>query len=157
MADLAYWPADTSQPVLELTTGDLLRQAAADAGEQTALVEVAPRDSPSLSGADRTDRQWTYRELLAQAEQCAHWLLTRFAPGERITVWAPNIPEWITWGRPRAGGLPRRGRAPSVDRALLRAAGGTCQPGRRRRTGAWMGARPAWCSGERACGTPVRR
>jgi fatty-acyl-CoA synthase len=95
MADLAYWPADTGQPVLELTTGDLLRQAAADAGEQTALVEVAPPDAPSLSGADRTDRRWTYRELLAEAEQCAHWLLTRFAPGERITVWAPNIPEWI--------------------------------------------------------------
>lgn len=95
MADLAYWPADTSQPVLELTTGDLLRQAAADAGEQTALVEVAPPGTLSLSGADRTDRRWTYRELLAEAEQCAHWLLTRFAPGERITVWAPNIPEWI--------------------------------------------------------------
>jgi fatty-acyl-CoA synthase len=95
MADLAYWPADTSRPVLELTTGDLLRQAAADAGEQTALVEVAPPGAPSLSGADRTDRGWTYRELLAEAEQCAHWLLTRFAPGERITVWAPNIPEWI--------------------------------------------------------------
>ena len=29
---LAYWPADTSQPVLELTTGDLLRQAAGAAG-----------------------------------------------------------------------------------------------------------------------------
>jgi acyl-CoA synthetase (AMP-forming)/AMP-acid ligase II len=95
MADLAYWPEDTSQPVLELTTGDLLRQAAADAGEQTALVEVAPPGTPSLAGADRTDRRWTYRELLAEAEQCAHWLLTRFAPGERITVWAPNIPEWI--------------------------------------------------------------
>jgi fatty-acyl-CoA synthase len=68
-------------------TGDLLRQAAADAGERTALVEVVPPGTPSLSGADRTDRRWTYRELLAEAEQCAHWLLTRFAPGERITVW----------------------------------------------------------------------
>lgn len=95
MADLACWPEDTSQPVLELTAGDLLRQAAADAGEQTALVEVAPPGTPSLAGADRTDRRWTYRELLAEAERCAHWLLTRFAPGERITVWAPNIPEWI--------------------------------------------------------------
>ena len=72
MADLAYWPEDTSQPVLELTTGDLLRQAAADAGEQTALVEVAPPGTPSLAGAARTDRSWTYRELLAEAEQCAH-------------------------------------------------------------------------------------
>jgi len=92
---LAYWPADTSQPVLDLTTGDLLRQAAGDAGTQTALIEVAPPGTPSLAGAERTDRQWTYGQLLAQAEQCAHWLLSRFAPGERITIWAPNIPEWI--------------------------------------------------------------
>ncbi|GAB1515239.1 AMP-binding protein [Actinophytocola sp. KF-1] len=95
MAALSYRPADTSRPVLDLTTGDLLRAVAADAGDQTALVEVAPPGAPSLSGADRTDRTWTYRELLAEAEQCAHWLLTRFAPGDRITVWAPNIPEWV--------------------------------------------------------------
>ena len=56
---LAYWPADTSQPVLELTTGDLLRQAASDAGTQTALIEVAPPGTPSLAGAERTGRQWT--------------------------------------------------------------------------------------------------
>lgn len=93
--DRAYWPADTTEPVLELSTGDLLRAAAADAGDQVALVEVAPPDTPSLAGADRTDRRWTYRELLTEAERCAHWLLTRFAPGERITLWAPNIPEWV--------------------------------------------------------------
>src|SRR6516225_4156757 len=55
LAGVANWPADTSAPVLELTTGD----------------------------------------LLGEAEQCAHWLLTQFSPGERITIWAPNIPEWI--------------------------------------------------------------
>ncbi|KOG91762.1 AMP-binding protein [Streptomyces varsoviensis] len=91
----SYWPADAGAPVLELTTGDLLREAARDAGPQNALIEVAPLEAPSLSGAERTDRRWTYRRLLAEAEQCAHWLLTRFSPGERITVWAPNIPEWI--------------------------------------------------------------
>jgi fatty-acyl-CoA synthase len=95
LTDVSHWPADTSQPVLDLTTGDLLREAAGDAGTQTALVEVAPPGTPSLAGADRTDRRWTYRELLADAERCAHWLLTRFSPGERIAVWAPNIPEWI--------------------------------------------------------------
>jgi len=87
MSDLAYLAADTSEPVLELTTGDLLRAAAADSGDRTALVAVAP--------GERTHRRWTYAELLAEAEQCARWLLTRFAPGERITVWAPNIPEWV--------------------------------------------------------------
>jgi len=103
--DLAQLPADTSRPVLELTTGDLLREAAADSPEQIALIEVAPPDAPSLSGAERTDRTWTYRQLLEEAEQCAHWLLGRFAPGERITVWAPNIPEWtiLQYGAALAG------------------------------------------------------
>lgn len=95
MGQLAYWPADTSQPVLELTTGDLLREAAADAGDQTALVEVAPAGTPSLTGAESTARRWTYQQLLAEAEQGAHWLLAQFSPGERITIWAPNIPEWV--------------------------------------------------------------
>ena len=91
----AYWPADTSQLVLELTTGDLLRQAAADAGPQAALIEVAPPGAESLTGAASTARSWTYQQLLADAEQAAHWLLTQFSPGERITIWAPNIPEWV--------------------------------------------------------------
>src|SRR5215469_8073713 len=95
LAGVAYWPADTSEPVLELTTGDLLREAAAGAGTQTAVIEVAPPGSPSLAGAERTGRRWTYGQLLDEAEQCAHWLLTQFSPGERITIWAPNIPEWI--------------------------------------------------------------
>ena len=95
LTGLAYWPADTSQPVLEVTTGDLLRQAAGDAGTHTALIEAAPPGMPSLAGAERTDRRWTYQQLLAGSEQCAHWLLGRFSPGDRITIWAPNIPEWI--------------------------------------------------------------
>src|SRR5439155_22225626 len=40
-------------------------------------------------------RQWTYAELLRDAEQAAAALTTRFQPGERVAVWAPNIPEWI--------------------------------------------------------------
>jgi acyl-CoA synthetase (AMP-forming)/AMP-acid ligase II len=91
----SYWPADTSELVLELTTGDLLRAAARTAPDQTALIEVAPPDTPSPAGAGSSDRRWTYRQLLAEAEQCAHWLLTRFEPGERITIWAPNLPEWV--------------------------------------------------------------
>lgn len=90
----SYRPADASEPVLELTTGDLLREAAREAPEAPALVEVAPPGTPSLSGAERTDRRWTYRQLLDEAERCARWLSARFAPGERITCWAPNIPEW---------------------------------------------------------------
>jgi len=91
----SYIPADTSTPLDELTTGALLRAAAAEAPDRLALVEASPPGAPSLSGAARTDREWTYAELLTEAETCAHFLLTRFSPGERIAVWAPNIPEWV--------------------------------------------------------------
>ena len=40
-------------------------------------------------------RRWTYAELLAEAEQAARALTARFAPGERVAVWAPNLPEWV--------------------------------------------------------------
>jgi acyl-CoA synthetase (AMP-forming)/AMP-acid ligase II len=90
----SHWPADTSRPVLELTAGDVLRRAAAAAPAQAALVEAAPTGG-SLTGAERTDRTWTYAELLADAEHAAAWLGTRFSPGEHVAVWAPNVPEWI--------------------------------------------------------------
>lgn len=92
---VSYWPADTSRPVLNLTAGDALRQAALRHPDRCALVEVVPEGLPSLTGADRTDRRWTYAELLADSERCAHWLLGRFAPGDHICVWAPNVPEWV--------------------------------------------------------------
>src|SRR5690606_9953575 len=77
----SYWPADTSLPVLDLTPGDLLRDAADDVPDRTALVETAPPGA-TLTGADRTDRTWTYARLLQDAEHAAHWLAARFEPGE---------------------------------------------------------------------------
>ena len=40
-------------------------------------------------------RQWTYADLHAQATMVAKALVKRFQPGERVAVWAPNIPEWV--------------------------------------------------------------
>ncbi|MEV6587121.1 class I adenylate-forming enzyme family protein [Streptomyces acidicola] len=91
---LSHWPTDTSRPVLDLTAGDVLRQAAAAVPDRVALAEVAPSGA-SLSGADRTGRTWTYARLLTDAERAASWLAARFAPGEHIAVWAPNLPEWV--------------------------------------------------------------
>lgn len=91
----SYWPADTARPVLELTTGDALREAAADAPNRTAIVELAPPGSRSLVGAESTDRRWSYAQLLEEAENCAHWLLESYLPGERLCLWAPNVPEWV--------------------------------------------------------------
>jgi acyl-CoA synthetase (AMP-forming)/AMP-acid ligase II len=83
----AYRAADRSSPILDMTVGDLLREAAARAPEATALVEGTARPP------DR--RRWIYAELLEQAERAARALLGRFEPGERVAVWASNIPEWV--------------------------------------------------------------
>ena len=83
----SYWPADiTSAELLDSTLGGLLRAAAAEHPNRIALVEGIPD-----IGARR---RWTYAELLGEAERTAHALLTHFAPGERVAVYAPNCPEW---------------------------------------------------------------
>ncbi len=91
----SYWPADKTRDVLPISIGEALRGAAAAAPDRIALVEVVPEGMPSLTGASRTDRRWTYQQLLADAENCAHWLLSHFEPGEHVCLWAPNVPEWI--------------------------------------------------------------
>ena len=80
-------PAQTDDTVWEITVGGLLRQVAAEHGASPALLEV------TMEG--KTGRAWSYRELLIESETLALLLSTRFAPGERVTVWAPNIPEWL--------------------------------------------------------------
>jgi fatty-acyl-CoA synthase len=83
----SYWPADTSVPVLETTVGSVLREAAAAAGGRTAI--VAWGQTPGER------RAWTYTDLLRDAERTARALLTRFEPGEHISVYAPNLAEWV--------------------------------------------------------------
>ena len=83
----SYWPADRSQPAFDLTVGDALRDAAADVPRTTALVQGA------VDPAAR--RRWSYADLLEASERAARALLGRFAPGDRVAVWANNIPEWV--------------------------------------------------------------
>ena len=83
----SYCPADISVPVLETTVGGVLRAAAAATPDALAMVAGVP--DPGAR------RRWTHTELLADAEQAARALATRFAPGERVAVWAPNLPEWV--------------------------------------------------------------
>jgi acyl-CoA synthetase (AMP-forming)/AMP-acid ligase II len=83
----AYWPPDRSRPIVALTVGELLRDTAARAPDAVGLVEGV---------ADRAARRrWTYAELLECSERAARALLGRFEPGERVAVWANNIPEWV--------------------------------------------------------------
>jgi fatty acid CoA ligase FadD9 len=83
----AEWIANDSVPILELTIGGLLRETAARAPDAVALVTGMPE------AADR--RRWTYAELLEEAELAARALLGRFVPGDRVALWANNIPEWV--------------------------------------------------------------
>src|SRR5262249_36505182 len=84
----SHWIPDGSGPPLlaDATVGGRLREVAAEMPDRVALVEGLPT-------ADR--RQWTYAELLEDAERCARYLLQHFAPGEHIAVWAHNLPEWV--------------------------------------------------------------
>ena len=83
----ALWPARHDLPISDITVGDLLRQAAARWPDRTALIEGRAGGS--------SGRRWTHAELLAECERLACALLTRFQPGERIAIWAPNAPEWV--------------------------------------------------------------
>jgi fatty-acyl-CoA synthase len=83
----SYLPADTSDTVLQTTVGGVLRAAAERAGSTLALVEGSPEPTAR--------RRWSYADLLAEAEQVARALLARFEPGERVAVWANNVPEWV--------------------------------------------------------------
>src|SRR5450631_1071097 len=93
----SYYPPDQSDTVRETTVGGMLRDAAHAVPDQTALIGGHP------DPAER--RRWSYGELLQDAERCARALLGRFEPGERVAVWAPNIPEWeiLEFGAALAG------------------------------------------------------
>jgi fatty-acyl-CoA synthase len=83
----SYRPADTSRTVQASTVGGVLAAAAVDAADVTALVDGGP---------DRAGRRrWTFRQLYDDASRVAAALLRRFSPGERVAVWAPNLPEWV--------------------------------------------------------------
>ncbi|MGI9608830.1 MAG: AMP-binding protein [Acidimicrobiia bacterium] len=74
-------------PVRDITVGSLLREAVAAAPDRIALIEGIPDAS--------SRRQWTYTEFLAESERVARALLARHEPGDRVAIWAHNIPEWL--------------------------------------------------------------
>jgi len=82
----SHFPPDTSSPVLDSTVGDLLREAAALSPDQVGLV--------GRGTASESRQEWTFGELLTGSERLARALLGRFDPGDRVAIWAPNVPEW---------------------------------------------------------------
>jgi len=92
----SYFPAEHSDEVLELSVGQLLARAARRSPDRVALVSVED---------DRPRREWTYAELLRDAELVARALLAHFEPGDHLAVWSANRFEWtlLEWGCALAG------------------------------------------------------
>jgi acyl-CoA synthetase (AMP-forming)/AMP-acid ligase II len=82
----SYWPAEPGD-VRDITVCETIRHAAATVPGRLALVDCVP---------DRAARkQWTYAEFAADVERAARALAARFAPGDRIAIWAPNSAQWV--------------------------------------------------------------
>ena len=84
---VSYRPAAGGAPLDEVSIGDLLRRVVQAAPDAVGLVDG--QADPAAR------RRWTYREVLTEAEAVAQWLASRFEPGERVAIWAPNHPEWV--------------------------------------------------------------
>ena len=83
----SYFPAQTDAEIRDITVGELLREIATHHPDLVAMIEI--------DDAGEAQREWTYSGLLETSDQLARSLASRFAPGEKIVVWAPNIPEWV--------------------------------------------------------------
>jgi fatty-acyl-CoA synthase len=87
MLTLSHAVGGSEPAVRDITLGDLLQWAAQTTPDRIALIAGIP---------DRENRrQWTYAEFYAQSLRTARALRARFEPGERVAIWAYNIPEWI--------------------------------------------------------------
>jgi len=83
----AFFPPQTDAELRDITVGELLRETAGCYPDAIAMVDVA------IDGM--VGQEWSYRELLETSERLAVGLVSRFEPGERVVVWAPNIPQWL--------------------------------------------------------------
>ena len=83
----AHEQGTDTEPLAGLTVGQALRNAVESGPDQVALVAGVP--DPDLR------RRWTYASLWEASNRCAHWLLDRVDPGERVAIWAANDPEWV--------------------------------------------------------------
>ena len=83
----SHFPAQNDAEIRDITVGGLLREIAAKNQHAVAMVDIADNGDCGHS--------WTYAELLAQAQRLAEALTSRFEAGEKVVVWAPNIPQWI--------------------------------------------------------------
>jgi fatty-acyl-CoA synthase len=79
----SYASGTSGVPLLGDTIGDNFDRTVAAFGDRDALA-----DRPS-------GRRWSYRELGAEVDALASGLLELgIAKGDRVGIWAPNVPEW---------------------------------------------------------------
>jgi fatty-acyl-CoA synthase len=84
MTAYSYASGTSTVPLLGQTIGDNLAGTVAKFGDRDALVDVP------------TGRRWTYAELSRDVAALAKGLLgTGVAKGDRVGIWAPNLPEWV--------------------------------------------------------------
>ena len=83
----SYFPSQPDATIKDSTVGDLLREIAEAHPTNVALVDISENGDVIKS--------FSYSELLTEAMALSHSLSTRFHKGEKVVVWAPNIPQWI--------------------------------------------------------------
>lgn len=87
---ISWWDAQPSEaPLLEQTVGGLLQHTAAQFGDRSAVLVSAYEDLG-------LNVRWSYAELDERSDRVARALLARgIRHGDRVAVWAPNVPEWL--------------------------------------------------------------
>jgi fatty-acyl-CoA synthase len=84
MTAMSYANGPAGEALLGQTIGENLAATVARFPDRDALI-----DAPS-------GRRWTYAELAADVEAVAKGLLALgIAKGDRVGIWAPNLPEWV--------------------------------------------------------------
>ncbi|KUM42209.1 AMP-binding protein [Arthrobacter sp. EpRS71] len=84
MSDLSYANERSDIPLIGLTIGEQVEAAAVRYPDHDAMV-----DMPS-------GRRWTYRQLNDAVDSLATGLLRLgVEKGDRVGIWAPNVPEWV--------------------------------------------------------------
>ncbi len=83
----SYFPSQNDAVIRDITVGELLREIAESHSENIALVDISENGD--------VNKSWSYSELLSEAVTLSYSLSSRFHKGEKVVVWAPNIPQWI--------------------------------------------------------------
>jgi len=84
MPALSYAHGVCDVPLLGETIGANLARTASRFPDREALVDMA------------SGRRWTYEQLSAEVDALARALLALgVEKGERVGIWAPNVPEWV--------------------------------------------------------------